>query len=176
MRKLGSFFFLLILAAGVWIGARWIAGRGTVKATILFNSAAGLRSGDPVIENKVAVGKVTRIDRVDDRDAVTVRLDAGHRRAIVSDSLFTIEEHTLLVTNAFAVGAPVENGAMLQAKEDKVSRWLAKNGPKVEPLVESLKQKADNGVESVRSTSNDQAQKLKDKVGGWVDKTKTQIK
>ncbi len=176
MRKLGSLLFLIVLAAGIWVGARWIAGRGTAKATILFNSAAGLRSGDPVIENKVVAGRVTRIDRVDDRDAVTVRLDAGHRRAIVSDSLFTIEDHKLLVTNAFAVGAPVENGAILQAKEDKVSRWLAKNGPKVEPLVESLKQKADNGVESVRSSSNEEAQKLKDKVDGWVDKTKSKIR
>ncbi len=176
MRKLGALFFLIVLAASLWIGARWIAGRGPVKATILFHSAAGLRGGDLVIENNLAAGRVVRIDRVDDRDAVTVRLDPAHRRAIVTDSLFTIDGHRLLVTNAFAVGAPVEDGALLQAKDDKVSRWLAKNGSKVEPLVESLKQKADNGVETVRGASNDEAQKLKEKVGGWVDQTKSKIR
>jgi len=172
MRKLGAILFLVVLAVAVWLGARWIADRGTVKATILFKSAEGLRGGDPVVENKVVCGRVTRIDKVDDRDAVTVRLDREHRRAIVSDSLFVIDEHQLVVMNAFAVGAPVENGAMLTAKEDRLSRWLAKNGSKVEPLMETLKEKADKGVETVRTSSSDEAQKLKDKVDSWVDKVR----
>jgi len=172
MRKLGAIFFIVLLAAAVWAGARWMVSRGQVKATIIFQSAEGLNSGDPVVENKLVVGKVTRIDKVDDRDAVTVRLDRDHRRAIVADSLFTIDKHQLLVMNAFAVGAPVENGAVLQAKEDTVSRWLAKNGGKVEPLVDKLKQKADQGVETVRTSSGEEAQKLKEKVDGWVDKVR----
>jgi len=172
MRKLGAILFLVVLAVAVWGGARWFAGRGQVKATILFRSAAGLSSGDPVMENKIAVGRVSRIDKVDDRDAVTVRLDKDHRRAIVSDSLFYIDDHKLVVTNTFAVGAPVENEAVLQAKEDTLSRWLAKNGSKVEPLVGKLKEKADEGVETVRTSSGEEAQKLKAKVDSWVDKVK----
>lgn len=172
MRKLGAILFLAILAVAVWAGARWMVTRGTVKATIIFQSAAGLSSGDPVVENKIDVGRVTRIDRVDDKDAVTVRIDRDHRRAIVADSLFSIDDHKLVVMNAFAVGAPVENGAVIQAKEDSVSRWLAKNGGKVEPLVDKLKEKADQGVETVRTSSGGEAQKLKEKVDAWVDKVR----
>jgi hypothetical protein len=170
MRKLGAILFLAVLAAAVWAGARWMVTRGTVKATIIFQSAQGLSSGDAVVENKATVGKVTRIDKMDDRDAVTVRIDRDHRRAIVSDSLFTIDDHKLIVMNAFAVGAPVENGAVIQAKEDKLSRWLAKNGGKVEPLV--ARGKADQGVETVRTSSSGEAQKLKEKVDSWVDKVR----
>jgi len=172
MRKLGAILFLAILAVAVWAGARWMVTRGTVKATIIFQSAQGLSSGDPVLENKATVGKVTRVDKMDDRDAVTVRIDRDHRRAIVTDSLFTIDDHKLIIMNAFAVGAPVENGAVIQAREDKVSRWLARNGDKVEPLVDKLKAKADQGVETVRTSSSGEAQKLKEKVDAWVDKVR----
>ena len=172
MRKLGAILFVAILAVAVWAGARWMVERGTVKATIIFHHARGLNSGDPVVENQTVVGKVARIDKVDDRDAVTVRLDRDHRRAIVSDSLFTIDDHKLIVMNAFAVGAPIENGAVLQAKEDRISSWLAKHGQKVEPLVDKLKQQADKGVETVRTSSSDEAQKLKEKVDAWVDKVR----
>lgn len=172
MRKLGAILFLVLLAVGVWAGARWMVTRGQVKATIIFQSAAGLKSGDPVMENKTVVGKVTNISRLDDRDAVTLRLDRDHRNAIVSDSLFTIDDHQLIVMNAFAVGAPIEDGAVLQVKEDRVSKWLAKNGQTVEPLVDKLKQQADKGVETVRTSSADEAQKLKEKVDSWVDKVR----
>jgi hypothetical protein len=172
MRKLGAILFLALLAVAVWAGARWMVTRGTVKATIIFQSAAGLSSGDPVIANKMPIGKVTRIDKIDDRDAVTVRIDRDHRRALVADSLFSIDHHALTVVNAFAVGAPVENGAVIEAKEDRLSRWLAKNGDKVEPLVDKLKAKADQGVEAVRTSSGGEAQKLKEKVDSWVDKVR----
>ncbi|MBV9495521.1 MAG: hypothetical protein JOZ54_14830, partial [Acidobacteria bacterium] len=61
---------------------------------------------------------------------------------IVSDSLFLIDGHTLSVVNTLAVGRPVENGAILYAKEDGVSRWLARNGPKAQPYIDQAKQKA----------------------------------
>jgi hypothetical protein len=163
MRKLGAILFLGLLAFGVWAGARWFAGRDQLKATIIFHSAEGLRRGDPVVENQLVIGRVSAIDRVDDRDAVTVRLDKEHRRAIVSDSLFAIDDHRLLVTNAFAVGAPVENGAVLTAKDDKVSRWLAKNGAKVEPYVERLKQSTDKGLEAARAKVQTQLEKVRGK-------------
>jgi ABC-type transporter Mla subunit MlaD len=163
MRKLGAILFLVVLAFGVWAGARWLAGRDQLKATIIFHSAHGLRRGDPVVENQVVIGRVSAIDRVDDRDAVTVRIDREHRRAIVADSLFAIDDRSLIVTNAFAVGAPVENGAVLQAKDDKVSRWLAKNGAKVEPFVAKLKDSTDHGIETAREKLKDELQKVRGK-------------
>ena len=172
MRKLGAILFLAVLAVAVWAGARWMGTRGTVKATLIFQSAAGLRNGDPVVTNQLVVGKVIGISKLDDRDAVTIRLDRDHRKAIVSDSLFTIDDHKLVVMNAFAVGAPVEDGAVIQVKEDRLSKWAAKYGQRVEPLVDKLKTEADKGVETVRTSSSGEAQKLKEKVDAWVDKVR----
>jgi hypothetical protein len=172
MRKLGAILFIAFLAVCVWAGARWMVTRGTVKATIIFQSAGNLRGGDPVVANKVTIGRITRVDKVDDRDAVTIRIDREHRKAVVGDSLFTIEDHKLVVMNAFAVGAPIDDGAVIQVKEDRLTRWLAKNGQKVEPMMDKLKQQADKGVETVRTSSSDEAQKLKEKVDSWVDKVR----
>jgi hypothetical protein len=148
MRKLLAGVFLILLAAGVWFGARWFAHRGEIKATIVFDDSRGLRRGDPVLENGAVVGRVTRVDRLDDRSAVTVRLAREHRRAIVTDSLFTIENDGLVVSNTFAVGSPVEDGAILRAREDRVSRWLAKHGASVKPLLDGARAKADAFIDA----------------------------
>jgi hypothetical protein len=125
-----------------------------------------------VVTNQLVVGKVLGISKLDDKDAVTIRLDRDHRKAIVSDSLFTIDDHKLVVMNAFAVGAPIEDGTVLQVKEDRLSKWAAKYGRQVEPYVDKLKAQADKGVETVRTSSSDEAQKLKEKVDALVDKVR----
>ncbi|HKO58771.1 MAG TPA: MlaD family protein [Thermoanaerobaculia bacterium] len=142
MRKLFALLFLVALAAAVWYGGRWFAHKDDVKATIVFRDSGALRKGDPVLEKQVVVGRVSSVDTFDDRKAVTVRLAPDHRKAIVSDSLFLVEGRTLAVVNTFAVGRPVESGAILYAKEDGVSRWLARNGPKAQPYLDQAKQKA----------------------------------
>lgn len=147
MRRLASFIFLILLAAGVWFGARWFAHRGEIKATILFDSAGSLHRGDPVLEDGVQVGRVLRVDKIDDRDAVTIRLSREHRRAVVSDSLFSVDKHALNVSNTFAVGSPVEDGAILHAREDRVSRWLARHGGAVKPLLDKMRVKADELID-----------------------------
>lgn len=148
MRKLLAGLFLILLATGVWFGARWFAHRGEIKATIVFDDSRGLRRGDPVLENGVVVGRVTRVDRLDDRSAVTVRLAREHRRAIVTDSLFTIETDGLVVSNTFAVGSPVEDGALLRAREDRVSRWLARHGSSVKPFLDKARARADEFIDA----------------------------
>ena len=147
MKKLGAFVLLLLLAAGVWLGARYLAHRGEVRATIIFRSAEGLRAGDPVVEGEAEVGKVTRVSHLDGQDAVSIRLRREHRRDVVNDSFFAIEDHRLVVSNALAVGAPVEDGAVLHAKEDGLSRWLARNGAKVQPFVDKLVHAADRKLD-----------------------------
>jgi hypothetical protein len=147
MRRLASFIFLILLAAGVWFGARWFAHRGEIKATIVFDRAGSLRRGDPVLEDGLEVGRVIRVDKMDDRDAVTIRLSRQHRRAIVSDSLFSVDEHALNVSNTFAVGGPVEDGAILHARQDGVSRWLAKHGGAVKPFLDKMRIKADELID-----------------------------
>jgi len=147
MRKLLAFFFLAALAIAVWLGGRWLAHRGEVKVTVVFTSPTGLLRGDPVVENGVTVGKVVSVDAMDDRQALTVRLDKAHRRAIVTDSLFAPAKGQLLVTNTFAVGQPADDGAILYAREDRVSGWLARHGGAVKPYLDKLRARADELVD-----------------------------
>ena len=166
MRKVFSFIFLLALAVGAWFGARWMTHRGEVKATIVFDDSGSLRTGDPVVEGEDVVGKVVEIARVNDRDAVTVRLDRAHSQAIVTDSLFAVDRHRLVVTNTIAVGKPVEDGAILYAKEDRVSRWLARHGSAVAPAIEKVKKKVDEEVDVAKK----KAPTWREKVREWWGK------
>ena len=143
MRRFFALILMIGLAVAAWFGARWFAHRGEVKATIVFDDASSLRRGDPVVADDIVVGRVVGIDKVDGRDAVTVRLARDHRRAIVTDSLFSADKHELQVSNTFAVGPPVDDGAILYAREDKVSRWLAKHGAAVKPLLDKARARAD---------------------------------
>jgi hypothetical protein len=168
MRKLLGLLFLLVLAAAVWLGARAFVHRGEVKATIVFDEVHGLRRGDPVVEhgqerNEVA-GHVTSVDPLGDRSAVTIRIDRSHRRAILTDSLFAIDHDQLVVTNTFAVGRPIDDGALLEAKEDRVSRWLAKHGSAVEPFVNNVRARADELIDKNSDAAKNTAQKWKERV------------
>jgi len=147
MRKLLSFLFLVALAAAVWFGGRWFVHRGEAKVTIVFDDARGLERGDPVTENGAVVGRVVSVDRLDDKNAVTVRLSRDHRRSIVTDSMFAVDHHALVVANTFAVGRPVDDGAILTAREDGVSRWLAKHGGAVKPYLDAARVKADQWID-----------------------------
>src|SRR5207244_3033546 len=72
----------------------------------------------------------------------------AHRRDVVSDSLFTIDAHRLVVTNTFAVGKPIDDGAVLRARDDRVSRWLAMHADAVQPLLEKVKKATDRKLDA----------------------------
>jgi len=165
MRKLLGLVFLLVIAAAVWLGARAFVHRGEVKATIVFDDVHGLRRGDPVVEHNDVAGRVTSIDPLGDRSAVTIRLDRTHRRSVLTDSLFAVDHNQLVVTNTFAVGRPIDDGALLEAKEDRVSRWLAKHGGSVEPFVNNVRARADEIIDK----NSDAAKKLKERVDRSID-------
>jgi len=165
MKKL---LLLLVLLAAVWLGARYFVHRGEVHATIVFRNAGELRKGDPVTENGVDVGNVTKIAHLDGQDAVSVRLTREHRRAIVNDSLFAIEGHTLVVSNTFAVGAPVEDGEVLRARDGKFAQWLARHGDKVAPVIEKVKRATDRELDKLDADHLDaQLADWKAKVPEW---------
>ncbi len=168
MRKLFALLFLVALAVGVWYLGQWFAHRGEVKATIVFRDPGSLRPGDPVVEKSVVVGRVTRIDPVDDLKAVTVRLASEHPTAIVTDSLFTVDGHKLVITNTFAVGRPIESGAVLHAREDRLSKWMAKGGAAVQPYVDQAKAKAGEAAKDAPG----EAEKLKQDAKKWWEKVK----
>ena len=168
MRKLFALVFLVVLAVGVWYLGQWFAHRGEVKATIVFHDPGALRPGDPVVEKSVVVGRVTRIDPLDDRQAVTVRLSREHPTAIVTDSLFAVDGRSLVVTNTFAVGRPVEDGAILYAREDRLSKWLAKGGTALQPYVDKARAKAGQAAKGAPG----EAEKLKEDARKWWEKVK----
>lgn len=147
MRKLLAFLFLAALAIAVWLGGRWLAHRGEVKVTVVFTRPTGLHRGEAVVENGAAIGRVVAVDSMDDKEAVTVRLDKDHRRSVVTDSLFAPDHGTLVVTNTFAVGQPADDGAVLYAREDRVSGWLARHGGAVKPYLDKLRARADELVD-----------------------------
>lgn len=140
---------LIALAALVWLGARYFSHRGEVKATVVFHEAGALRKGDPVVENGETIGRVTGITPLDGQDAVGIRLDRRHRRAVVTDSLFAIDDRRIVVTNTFAIGKPIDDGAVLRVKDDRFGRWLAKNAAAVQPFVDKLKRAADQKLDSI---------------------------
>jgi ABC-type transporter Mla subunit MlaD len=153
---------LIVLAALIWLGARYFAHRGEIKATIVFREAGALSKGDPVVENGQTIGRVIKITRLDDQDAVTIRLDRAHRRAIVSDSLMAVDGHRILVNNTFAVGQPIDDGAVLRVKEDRLRRWLAKHADSVQPLVEKVKRAADEKFDAIDAELSSAAAKVPD--------------
>src|SRR3954449_7990297 len=139
MRKL---FLLLLIGAAVWFGARALVHRGEVKATVVFHHARDLKKGDPVMADGAPIGVVTKVTRLDGDDAVSIRIDREHRRDVVSDSLFAIDHHRLVVTNSFAVGSPIADGAVLRAHNDGVSSWLPQHPSPVPPFVAQDKRAA----------------------------------
>ena len=165
MRKL---LLLLVIAAVVWLGARALVHRGEMKATVVFDRAGTLRSGDPVVADGSPIGVVTKIAHLDDSDAVSIRINGQHRRDVVSDSLFAIDGHRIVVTNTFAVGSPIADGAVLRARSDGVGSWLARHAKAVQPLIARVKRAADQQIEKLDEKHiDDELAALKSKVPDW---------
>jgi hypothetical protein len=144
MRKLAAVFFLVVLAIGVWIGAQWFVHRDDITATIVFTKAPKLKAGDPVREDDRAIGRITSIAPLGDRTAVTIRVNRADRRSVVSDSLFDVKDHALVVDNAIAVGTPVADGAILEAHDDKFARWLSRHASAAKPYIEAIRSHIDS--------------------------------
>ena len=133
--------FLAALAAAVWFGVRWLADRNDLEATVIFESADELAAGAPVVSKSLVIGEVTRVTPIQGRDAVSVRIRAGHREEFLVDSKFSIEgtPAVLRVTSLFAFGRPVEEGEVLYARPSRLARWLGEAGG---PIVERVRAEA----------------------------------
>ena len=177
MKKL---LFIILALVAIWIGGRYILHRGEVRATIVMHDAGALRAGDPVVENGAIVGHVTKIAHLDGDDAISIRVDRDHRRAVVSDSLFAVDRRQLVVSNTFALGAPIADGAVLRAGDSGIAQWLAQHGDKLAPMMAKAKNATDAKVDEVRASvakmeddlrrANhlDEAKALRAKFDKWV--------
>jgi preprotein translocase subunit YajC len=165
MRKL---LLLLVIVAAVWFGARALVHRGEVKATVVFDRAGALRKGDPVVADGSTIGVVSKVTHLDGTDAVSIRIDREHRRDVVGDSLFAINGRKVVVTNTFAVGSPIADGAVLRARTDRVSTWLATHGAAVQPFIAKIKQAADQEIDKLDEKHiDDELASFKSKVPEW---------
>jgi hypothetical protein len=138
---------IVLALAAIWIGGRFILHRGDVRATVVMRDAGLLRAGDPVVENGAVAGRVTKVSPLDGEVAVSIRIDRNHRRAVVSDSLFAVDGHRLAVNNTFAIGAPVDDGALLRASDGGFAQWLARHGEPVAPLLAKAKSATDAKID-----------------------------
>ena len=155
MRKLMTILTLAAIVVAVWLGARYFVHRGEVTATVMVRDAGSLDAGDAVVEDGVEVGRVTRVVHMSGYDAIAIRINRDHRRAVVGDSLFSVGDGELLVTNTIAVGTPVADGAILDARNERVARWLAKHGGAVAPLLARLKIGADEKLDALSADTID---------------------
>ena len=144
MRTFLAVLLLLVLAFAVWVGAQWIVHRNDINATIVFTKAPKLRPGDPVKEDGRTVGKVVSVAELGDKHAVTVRINRRDRTAIVTDSLFDVKDHALVVDNNVAVGRPIDDGAILEAHDDRFARWLSRHAEAAKPYIDALRAKIDS--------------------------------
>jgi hypothetical protein len=138
-----AILFLAAVAAAVWFGARWLAGRDDLEATIIFESADGLAAGAPVVAKSLVIGEVTKITPMQGRDAVSVRIDADHREEFLVDSRFAVDGNgegaIVRVSSTLAFGRPVEEGDVLYARPSRIARWLEEKGG---PIVARVRDEA----------------------------------
>ena len=141
---------LIVLAAAVWLGARYFAHRGEIKVTLMVRHADAVAKGDPVMEGDTTIGHVIKTSHVvDDADAIVIRLDREHRRDVVTDSFFSVEYHRVTVSNTFAIGKPVEDGAVIHLKEDRLTRWLARHSGAARAFMDKMKRAADEKLDAL---------------------------
>ncbi|HUP65284.1 MAG TPA: hypothetical protein VM557_08390 [Thermoanaerobaculia bacterium] len=141
-RTVLAILFLLALAGIVWWGARWMAMRDELEATVIFEQADELRPGSLVVSDSLVIGEVTKVTPLQGRDAVSLRIDAEHRSEVLVDSRYSIEgthpNAVLRVHSMLAFGRPVQEGDVLIGRQSALARWLQKG----EPLIERVKSEA----------------------------------
>jgi len=148
-RALLKFLLFVAVIAGVWYGLRFVGGRDDLVATILFEEASGLRKGAEVRLRDEKIGDVREVHSVGGKTAATVYIRKQHRGDVFTDSLFEIkgDPASIVVVNSIAVGAPVENGAVIIAERDRLTKFLAHGKEKLQPHIDKVREKAGEWIE-----------------------------
>jgi hypothetical protein len=147
-RALLKFLLFVAVIAGVWYGLRFVGSRDDLVATILFEDAPGLETGAEVRLRDEKIGDVREIHSVGGKTAATVHIRKHHRGDVLTDSLFEVggDPAAIRIVNSIAVGAPVQNGAVIIAKRDRLTTFLAHGGEKLQPHIDMVRKKAEEWV------------------------------
>lgn len=152
-RALMKFLLFLAVIGGIWWGLRYMAVRDDVVSTLLFEKADGLRKGADVRLRDEVIGQVREVHQVGGKTAATVHVRKHHRGDFLTDSVFEVagDPAYIKVVNSIAVGAPISDGAVIIAERDRVTRFLASGGEKLQPHIESARRKAAEWIEDFDS-------------------------
>ncbi len=148
-RALLKFVLFVGVIVGIWYGLRYFGGRDDVVATILFDEAAGLRQGADLRLRDEKIGEVREVRMVGRKTAATVQVRKHHRGDFLTDSLFEVvgDPVYIQVVNSIAVGAPVGEGAVIIAERDRLTKFLAHGGEKLQPHIDNARRKAEEWID-----------------------------
>jgi hypothetical protein len=138
---------IIVLGALLYVAfhySRNVTHEGDLVATLIFDAAPGVGTGTPLTEKGVTIGEVTSVGSVGSKAAVTVAVPVEHRNRIFTDSTFEIagDPPEIRVLSAISVGAPLSDGAVIVARNDKFARLVAKGSEKLAPHLAAARQKA----------------------------------
>jgi hypothetical protein len=147
-RALFKFILFLAVIGGIWWGLRYFAVRDDVVATLVFKEADGVRKGSELRARDKVIGTVREVHPVGSKTAVTVNVRKHHRGDFLTDSLFEItgDPAYIRVVNSIAVGAPITDGAVIIAERDRMTKFLAHGGEKLQPQIEKARRQAEEWV------------------------------
>lgn len=171
-RKFLAFGFLILLAAGVWAAARWLRQRNDLRATVVFEQPTSLRQGNHITSGGVVIGRVTGVARLEQQEAVSIRIDSASRKQLQTDSSYELlgapPNVRVEVKSMLAIGKPLADGAVVYAREDKLKNWLEKQKASIAPLLERISRSADDLKRKYEAGEFDrELEKWKKKVPEW---------
>ena len=143
-RKLLAILVLGGLLYIAWYASRQIKHTEDLTATLVFDSAKGIKPDVPVVSGGKEIGVVTSVSPVGDKTAVTIKVPVEDRGQLYTDSVFEIgaDPPVINVISSISVGSPIENGDVVVARKDQVSAFLAKGGEKLAPKIKMVKDAA----------------------------------
>lgn len=171
-RKFLAFGFLILLAAGIWAAARWLRQRNDLRATVVFEQPTSLRQGNHITSGGVVIGRVTAVSRLEQQEAVSIRIDSASRKQLQTDSSYELlgapPNVRVEVKSMLAIGKPLADGAVVYAREDKLKNWLEKQKASIAPLLERISRSADDLKRKYEAGQFDrELEKWKKKVPEW---------
>ena len=143
IRKLFGAIVLAGVVLLLWTVARWYAHSNDLHATVVFDEPSGLHRGDTVLQGDEAIGRVIKVGRIGDQEAITIEVPREHRNALRSDSFYRVtDSHELVVDSNFAVGRPLEDRAVVHAEDSKVAQMIERGGRALLPAAKKAKDSA----------------------------------
>jgi hypothetical protein len=146
IRRLIGLLILGVVAVVLWRGADWFGHSDALRATVVFDQPTALRRGDPVVQGDRQIGVVEKISPLGEQQAVAIQVEEEERKSVRSDSLIRVErnhdERQLVVDSNFAMGKPVEDRAVLHARDSRVARALERGGAALAPVAREAKERA----------------------------------